>query len=128
MRRRNEIEEEEVGSRSFVVQRSRAVEEAMAHVRHGLGVRWDLFLPDELKSLEWILGEAWALMGSRAWEQVGFNQVTTDMVEAMISQAQAAEQGKVIRLTAARKVKRLLATLPPPGEAPAAPESDAPKP
>ncbi|MDI6871017.1 MAG: hypothetical protein QME79_06605 [Bacillota bacterium] len=122
MRRKHDIEEEEVGSRSYGVERSRAVEAAVARLRHGLKEQWGLFVPEELKALEWILGEAWAVTGSRGWEQIGFNYAPPELVEQLIALGEKAQAGELIRLSAAREAKRLLSQLPPPGEAPDLPE------
>lgn len=115
---KRDIEEEEVGSRSFEVQCSRDVEAAVAHLRHGLAERWELFLPEEVKTLEWILREAWAVTGSRAWERIGFNYATPEQVEAIIALGERAQSGKIIRLAAAREVRHILSSLPAPGESP----------
>lgn len=118
MRRRMDVGEEEVGSRSFGVHCSRAVEEAVAHLRHGLGDDWSLFLPEEIRVLEWILREAWAVIGSRRWEQIGFSYATLRQVEEIVALGEKAQAGKIIRLAAAREVKHILTDLPPPGDLP----------
>ncbi|MGE5623595.1 MAG: hypothetical protein ACM3UP_01065 [Methanocella sp.] len=116
MPRRRDIEEDEVGSRSFGVQCSRDVEAAVAHLRHGLGGDWSLLLPEETKALEWILREAWAVIGSRGWGRIGFSFATLEQVEEIAALGEKAQAGKIVRLAAAREVKRILAGLPPPGE------------
>lgn len=118
MKRRREIDAEEVGSRSFEVQRSRAVETAIAHLRHGLGSGWDLYLPGELKTIQWILAEAWTVIGPRGWEQIGFSYATREQVCEIIAVGERAQSGQVVRLSAARRVASLLNALPRPGEVP----------
>lgn len=116
MRRKPDIDEEEVGSRSFEVHCSRDVEAALGRIRHGLGSRWKLFLPEEIATLEWMLRETWAITGSRAWQGIGFSYAGPELVEEIVAWGERARGGKTLRLVAARKVKCLLLALPPPGE------------
>lgn len=118
MRGKRDIEDEEIGSRSFEVQRGRAVEMALAHLRHGLGNTWDLYLPEEIESMEWILGEAWAVLGSECWQRIGFSFATPEKVEELIVTGEKARNGHVVRLTAARRAARILTELPQPGNLP----------
>lgn len=117
MRRRRDVEEEKVGSRSFEVQRSRAVEMALARLRHGVEEHWELLLPEEIKALEWMLRETWAVVGTQAWKQIGFSRADPALVEEIIAVAEKALAGEELQLLAVRRVRNLLATLPPPGEA-----------
>lgn len=118
MPRKREIEEEAVGSRSFRVGRSRAVEAALAHLRHGLGAGWDLLRPEETSTLEWFLGETWAVVSPSAWNRIGFSYASSELVESLIDMGEQAQAGEVIRLAAARRAAALLSSLPSPGEAP----------
>src|SRR5690554_6710953 len=102
MRHKDQFSEEQVGLRTFKMQRARAVESAIGKIRHGLGTTWTLLLPEEIELLEWILGETWAMTNFRTWEGIGFSFSTPELVDSLIGLAQEIVTGKSIGLVAIR--------------------------
>ena len=84
MSRRPELNDEDIGIRSFHLRKERAAETGMERVRYGLGENWANFSATDLEILEWALGECWALMGFADWNRITFSAQKVEDVEKII--------------------------------------------
>lgn len=84
MSRRPDINDEEIGIRTFQIRKERAAETAIERVRYGLGENWANFSPKDLEILEWALGECWALMGFADWNRITFSALKVEDVKKII--------------------------------------------
>jgi hypothetical protein len=81
---RPDVSDEDLGIRAFKLQKAKAVERAVQHIRHGLGASWSEFTADEIEELEWVLGEVWAYVAHSDWAQMHFGRLTlTDCIKMM---------------------------------------------
>jgi hypothetical protein len=85
--RRPDINDEEIGIRTFKLRKERAAEIGMERVRYGLGGKWANFSAKDLEILEWTLGECWALMGFADWNRITFSALKAEDVEKIINTA-----------------------------------------
>ena len=74
---RPDVNDEDIGMRTFQIRKSKAVERAVDHLRHGLGPEWSSFTGREVKELEWLLGEVWAYITRAQWDGLRFGTVTS---------------------------------------------------
>jgi hypothetical protein len=73
---RPDVSEEDLGVRAFKLQRAKAVERAVQHIRHSLGPSWNELTGDEIEELEWVLGEVWAYVARLDWNDMHFGRLT----------------------------------------------------
>lgn len=82
---RPDVNDEDIGMRTFQIRKSRAVERAVEHLRHGLGPEWRSFTEREVKELEWFLGELWAFINRADWESLRFSAITSGDAVKLLS-------------------------------------------
>ncbi|MBI4744110.1 MAG: hypothetical protein HY776_04755 [Actinobacteria bacterium] len=70
-----DINNEDLGIRSFQLQKSRAAERAMEKIRQKLSDIWNKIESKDIEILQWTLGEVWALIGRTEWEQIKFSSI-----------------------------------------------------
>ena len=58
-----DVTDDERGRRIFQLHKERAVETAIEKIRHNPGSKWSAFSPEDIKTLNYILGETWVLSG-----------------------------------------------------------------
>ncbi len=73
---RPDVSEEELGVRAFKLQRAKAVERAVQHIRHSLGAGWSELTTEEIEELEWVLGEVWSYVARHDWSDMHFGRLT----------------------------------------------------
>ena len=73
---RPDVSDEDLGIRAFKLQKAKAVERAIQHIRHGLGATWSELNAEEIEELEWVLGEVWAYVAHRDWDVMPFGRLT----------------------------------------------------
>jgi cobalamin biosynthesis protein CbiD len=73
---RPDVSDEDLGIRAFKLQKVKAVERAVQHIRHGLGTMWSELTTEEIEELEWVLGEVWAYVAHRDWDGMPFGRLT----------------------------------------------------
>jgi hypothetical protein len=73
---RPDVSDEDLGIRAFKLQEAKAVERAVQRIRHGLGVSWSELTAEEIEELEWVLGEVWAYVAHRDWDNMPFGRLT----------------------------------------------------
>ncbi|MHB0976419.1 MAG: hypothetical protein ACYC1U_04395 [Candidatus Aquicultorales bacterium] len=79
-----DVNDEDIGMRTFRIRKERAVERAIEKIRFNLGDEWmKITQPDE-EILEWALGETWAMMGHSDWEHIGFSMMNYRTVQEIV--------------------------------------------
>lgn len=84
MERKPDVTDEEVGIQHFHLRKGRAVERSLEKIRHGLEKDFTLLTFDDIKVLEWTLGETWAMMGFFEWNKIPFSTMKLDEVKKII--------------------------------------------
>lgn len=84
---RPDVNDEDVGRRTFQNRKSKAVERAVEHLRHGLGPQWSSFTEREIEDLEWLFGEVWAYIARAEWEELRFSALTSGDAVKMLGYA-----------------------------------------
>lgn len=84
MGRTFDIDDEDIGIRTFQIRKQRQVERAIEKIRFNLGDNWKRLSPEEKEVLEWALGETWAMMGHQDWEHTGFSLMNFGDVQQII--------------------------------------------
>ncbi len=85
MERKPDITDEEVGMETFHLRKRKGVERAIEKIRNGLKKDFLKLSQDEIKILEWALGETWTLMGFYEWERIAFSTLSLEEVDKIIS-------------------------------------------
>jgi hypothetical protein len=80
-----DVTDDERGRRIFQLHKERAVETAIEKIRHNPGSNWSAFSPQDIKTLNYILGETWVSVGRQIWEQSSFTRLTRKDLEEIIS-------------------------------------------
>ncbi len=73
--KRPEVNDEEIGMRTFQLRKARAVERAMERLRAGMKADWSLLSHAEIEALGWIFGEVWAYVARAEWEELHFSKL-----------------------------------------------------
>jgi hypothetical protein len=71
-----DVSDEDLGIRAFKLQKVKAVERAVQHIRHGLGTSWSELTTEEIEELEWVLGEVWSYVARNEWGVMPFGRLT----------------------------------------------------
>jgi len=103
-----DVTSDERGRRIFQIHKERAVEAAIEKIRHNPGSKWSAFSPDEIKTLNFILGETWVTVGRQIWEQSSFTRLTRNDLEEIISIGNDVKSKKLREETAINKVSGIL--------------------
>jgi len=103
-----DVTSDERGRRIFQIHKERAVEAAIEKIRHNPGSKWAAFSPDEIKTLNFILGETWVSVGRQIWEQSSFTRLTRKDLEEIISIGNDVKSKKLREETAINKVSGIL--------------------
>jgi hypothetical protein len=90
-----DVTNDERGRRIFQLHKERAVEAAIEKIRRNPGSRWTAFSPQEIKTLNYILGETWVSVGRQIWEQSSFSRLTRKDLEEIISIGNDVESKKL---------------------------------
>jgi galactokinase/mevalonate kinase-like predicted kinase len=111
MDRNPDVNEEEVGIQSFNLRRNQAVERSMAKIRHHLSYNWSALTDNDIKTLEWILGEVWSAMGFYRWDKIDLSKVSLDKVYQIISEAKKIRSSGKTSLSHLKPIMEKLETL-----------------
>lgn len=106
-----DVSEDEVGAYSFNLRRTAAVEQSLGRIRHSLASDWLKLQDDEIQSLAWVLGEAWAHMGFYAWDQLKLADINMDVTDILIDLGRRGRAGRLSPSTAADKAVKVLSGL-----------------
>jgi len=103
-----DVTNDERGRRVFQLHKERAVETALEKIRHNPVSGLGSFSNDDLKTLNYILGEAWVSVGRQIWEQSSFTRLNRQDLEEMIQIGNDVKNNKVRETEGVTKVCRIL--------------------
>jgi hypothetical protein len=72
---RPDVNDEEIGMRTFQLRKARAVERAMERLRQGMKADWALLSHAEIEAIGWVFGELWAYVARAEWEELHFSKL-----------------------------------------------------
>jgi hypothetical protein len=104
-------DDEEIGAYSFSVRKTAAIEQSLGRIRHRLANDWDKLHDDELQSLAWTLGEAWAQMGFYAWDRINLGGITMEATDQLIEIGRLGRAGRLTETAAAGEAVNILNNL-----------------
>lgn len=81
---RPDLNDEDIGIRSFHLQREKAVERAVEKIRQKTADNWKDFGKKDIEILHWTLGEVWSFAGRHEWEEFPFSALTLPQVLKII--------------------------------------------
>ena len=103
-----DVTSDERGRRIFQLHKERAVEAAIEKIRHNKGSGLSAFSPQDLKTLNYILGETWVSVGRQIWQQSSFSRLTRKDLEEIISIGNDVKNKKVREETGIEKICGIL--------------------
>lgn len=106
-----DVNEEDIGIRTFELRKHRAAERSIERIRHHLGDEWDKLSSDEIDLLSWSVGEVWALMGYYQWERLQLSTVKLSDIRSMISIARDIVSHRKMGGQGFDEIKQILAGL-----------------
>jgi hypothetical protein len=107
-------DDDAIGAYSFGVRKTAAVEQSLGRIRHRLAKGWETLQDDEIQSLAWTLGEAWAQMGFYAWDRINLGGITMDDTDQLIELGRLGRAGRLSQTAAADQAVNILNNLPEP--------------
>jgi len=81
---RPDVTDEDIGMRTFQLQKAKAVERAVERLRAGLKGEWATLTTHEIEELEWVLGELWAYAARAEWQDLRFGNLTMHDVRTIL--------------------------------------------
>lgn len=84
---RPEINDEEIGMRTFQLRKARAVERAMERLRGGMKNDWALLSHGEIEALGWVFGELWAYVARAEWDDLHFSKLRYADIRSILDYA-----------------------------------------
>lgn len=99
---------DERGRRIFQLHKERSVETAIDKIRHNPGSGLSTFSPQDIKTLNYILGETWVSVGRQIWEQSSFPRLTRKDLEEIISIGNDVNSKKLREETGVNKICGIL--------------------
>jgi len=103
-----DVTNDERGRRIFQLHKERAVEMAMEKIRHNPKSGISEFSPQDIKTLNYILGETWVSVGRQIWQQSSFSRLTRKDLEEIISIGNDVKNKKVREETGIEKICGIL--------------------
>ena len=103
-----DVTNDERGRRIFQLHKERAVETALEKVRQNPKSEWSAFSPEDIRTLNHILGEAWVSVERRIWEQSAFTRLTRKHLEEIIGIGNDVKNKKIREDVAVNKICRIL--------------------
>lgn len=103
-----DITNDERGRRIFQLHKERAVETALEKIRRNPRSEWAAISPQDIKTLTYILGEAWVSVERSTWEQCSFTRLTRKDLEEIISIGNEVKNKKMREETAVNEICRIL--------------------
>jgi hypothetical protein len=81
---RPDVTDEDLGMRTFQIQKAKAVERAVERLRAGLKSEWASLDTHEIEELEWMLGELWAYVARAEWQDLHFGLLSMRDVRSIL--------------------------------------------
>lgn len=79
------VNDEDLGIRLHEVNRQRAVDRATERLRNGLRADWHYLTADDLRNLQWVVGELWAIHDRDEWDSMHFSKLELDEARRLVS-------------------------------------------
>jgi hypothetical protein len=76
--------EDDLGRRRYLIERDKAVEQALERIRRAPDSRWETLSPAERAALKAVLTEIWENCDRERWHQYSFSIVTRANILALI--------------------------------------------
>jgi hypothetical protein len=102
------VSDQERGRRVFQIQKEKHAEEALERARKSLGDDWKRFSLQEVRTLRFILGEAWVFIDRRAWEGYSFSRLSRGDLDELVRIGRAVERREKTGQDAADEVGAIL--------------------
>ncbi len=103
-----DVTNDERGRRIFQIHKERAVENALEKIRHNPRSEIGAFSAEDIKTLNYILGEAWVSVGRQIWKQSSFARLNRMDLEEIISIGNDVKDKKVREETGINKICKIL--------------------
>jgi hypothetical protein len=103
-----DVTNDERGRRIFQIHKERAVETAIEKIRKTRGSGWGAFSQEDIKTLNYILGEAWVSVERSIWEQSAFTRLTKNDLDEIIRIGNEVKNKKTREETAINEICRIL--------------------
>jgi len=104
----SEITNDELGRKMFQIQKERTVEETVDKIRQSQGSAWMSFSPEDRKTLEDLLGEAWVSIGRAEWGSYAFSRLKGEDLERLIGIGYEWERKNIEESAAIEEVRIVL--------------------
>jgi len=106
-----DINDEDIGIRTFQIRKERAVERAVEKIRYKLNSGWQTISSKDIDILSWSLGETWAMMGFYEWDQIGFSFIDMDALNKIIAIGKEVLEHKKLGTIAFEQIHQILKSL-----------------
>jgi hypothetical protein len=103
-----DVSDQERGRRVFQIQKEKHAEEALEKVRKSLGDGWKRFSLVEIRTLKFILGEAWVFIDRKAWEGYSFARLSRDDLDEILGIGKEVERREKTEHEASAEVGAIL--------------------
>ncbi len=103
-----DVSDQERGRRVFQIQKEKHAEEALEKVRKNLGDGWQRFALPEIRTLKFILGEAWVFIDRKAWETFSFASLSREDLDKILAIGRAVERKEKSEHDASAEVHTIL--------------------
>ena len=103
-----DVSDQERGRRVFQIQKEKHAEEALERARKSLGDGWKRFSLQEVRTLKFILGEAWVFIDRRSWEGFSFARLSRDNLDEILAIGKAVERKEKTEHDASAEVGAIL--------------------
>ena len=87
-----DVSDQERGRRVFQIQKEKHAEEALEKARKSLGEGWKRFSLSEIRTLKFVLGEAWVFIDRKEWDGFSFARLTPDDLDEILAIGKAVER------------------------------------
>jgi hypothetical protein len=87
-----DVSDQERGRRVFQIQKEKHAEEALEKARKSLGEGWKRFSLSEIRTLKFILGEAWVFIDRKDWDGFTFARLSLDDLYEILAIGKAVER------------------------------------
>ena len=103
-----DVSRTEVGRRIFQLRKEKSVEKAVDMIRQHLGPDWKSFSQDEIKIVQYLLGNAWVYIERSTWDSFAFSKITDRDMRAIIYIGHELELKKIDEKKALIEVTKIL--------------------
>jgi hypothetical protein len=103
-----DVSDQERGRRVFQIQKEKHAEEALDKVRKNLGEGWKSLALPEVRTLKFILGEAWVFLDRKSWEGYSFSRLSRGDLDEILAIGKAVERKEKTEHDASSEVGAVL--------------------